>query len=130
MATSYHVTLPEIETLGYMREEVSLRNVEEPTTAPTALETRVSIVGTFNVSTATKSHLRAGRIPYFVFAGFLCRHCIASVLEVRKIPMLALVLAILTLLPLQRWVDLETRGSGMILHVTARIIIFNYNLTL
>jgi hypothetical protein len=45
MATSYHVTLPEIEALGCMREEVSLRNVEEPVYGP-ALVTRVLIVGT------------------------------------------------------------------------------------
>jgi len=43
MATSYHVTLPEIEALGCMREEVSLRNVEEPTGRSDSLgDTRVN----------------------------------------------------------------------------------------
>ena len=42
MATSYHVTLREIEALGCMREEVPLRNVEEPTDRSHSLgDTRV-----------------------------------------------------------------------------------------
>lgn len=101
-----------------------------PPAAQTALETRVSIVGTFTVSISIKSHLQTQHISYFVAAGFFLHafHCLSA--GSYEVPLLALVLAILTLLPLQRWVVLETRGSDMILHVTARIILLNYHLTL
>jgi uncharacterized membrane protein YczE len=89
----------------------------------------VSFVGNFTVSISIKSHLPNSishisllRVSLYAF------HCLS--VGSYEVPLLALVLAILTLLPLQRWVVLETRGSDMILYVTARIILFNYHLTL
>ena len=130
MATSYHVTLPEIEALGCMREEVSLRNVEEPTGRSDSLgDTRVNCGHLYckylDKITFTDSTYIIFRCCRFFLYAF---HCLS--VGSYEVPLLALVLAILTLLPLQRWVVLETRGSDMILHVTARIILLNYHLTL
>lgn len=68
MATSYHVTLPEIEAPGCMREEVPLRNVEESTNR-SAFETRVDCrlrKCKYWTHIWIRSHLRNEHTSYFV----------------------------------------------------------------
>jgi len=84
MATSYHVTLPEIEALGCMREEVSLRNVEEPTDRQHSLgDTRVNC-GHLYCKYLDKNTFTDWTYLIFSWCRFLYMHFIASVLEVRR----------------------------------------------
>jgi hypothetical protein len=81
MATSYHVTLPEIEAPGCMREEVPLRNVEE-STSHSALETRVDSrlrKCKYWARMWIKSHLRTEHNWYFVAVVF----CVGTALPPR-----------------------------------------------
>lgn len=84
MATSYHVTLPEIEALACMREEVALRNVEESTDRSHSHgDTRVNC-GHLCCKYHDKITFMDRKYVVFRCCGLLYRHCVATVLEVRR----------------------------------------------